>query len=93
MRIQNAYTTIPDEVTAAAARKAAPHGAHGEDAPGGAAAGDAVTVNLSARAQELAAKPGQGVDDAKVARLKAAVKDGTLNVDPDAIAAKLVNGG
>lgn len=49
---------------------------------------DSVRISISTRARELAS--GGEVDSAKVARLREAVEKGTLQMDPHAIAAKMV---
>lgn len=50
----------------------------------------AATVDVSDQARALAAKSAEPVDQAKVARLRAALADGTFKVDAGAIAKKLL---
>ena len=62
------------------------------DAKGASATpGDAVTV--SAQAQELAQKAAANADTAKVERLRTAIENGTLVIDHQAIARRIVDGG
>lgn len=68
--------------------------AEAEAARGGA---EAVKVTLSERAKELSAQrpssppPADGVDLAKVERLRAQIADGSFAVDPDLIASRMLD--
>jgi anti-sigma28 factor (negative regulator of flagellin synthesis) len=90
MRITDRYQNLMDRPGAAGARpvdKAAHESTQARAAAGAAKtakAGAAIQVNVSARAQELAAGA------ARLEELKASIKDGSFKVDADAIAAKLV---
>jgi flagellar biosynthesis anti-sigma factor FlgM len=56
-----------------------------------ASSGDAVTV--SAQAAELAAKAAATADSAKVSQLRSAIEGGTFQVNYQAIATRIVEGG
>ncbi|HXN32857.1 MAG TPA: flagellar biosynthesis anti-sigma factor FlgM [Polyangiaceae bacterium] len=78
------------------ARKGAAAGAtpkaDANDAKGAASSGsDAVTV--SAQAHELAQKASATADAAKIEHLRGAVQNGTLQIDRQAIAKRIVDGG
>jgi flagellar biosynthesis anti-sigma factor FlgM len=78
------------------ARKGAAAGAtqkaNAGDAKGTATSGsDAVTV--SAQALELAQKASTTADASKVERLRGAIQNGTLQIDRQAIAKRIVDGG
>jgi flagellar biosynthesis anti-sigma factor FlgM len=74
-----------------AAAGAAPK-ADADDAKGAASSGsDAVTV--SAQALELAQKASASADAAKVDKLRGAIQNGTFQIDRQAIAKRIVDGG
>jgi flagellar biosynthesis anti-sigma factor FlgM len=74
-----------------AATSATPKAGAG-DAKGAASSGsDAVTV--SAQAVELAQKASDSADAAKVNQLRGAIQNGTFQIDRQAIAKKIVDGG
>lgn len=57
----------------------------------GAAEGAATAVTVSATARSLdVGAAGNGIDEAKVAAVKAAIANGTFSVNPEAIADKLL---
>lgn len=56
---------------------------------GAAGAGVPVTVSAAARSLEVTSA-GSGIDEAKVAAVKAAIADGSFSVNPGAIADKLL---
>ena len=65
--------------------------AAGTGAPGAAGAGGTpVTVSAAARALDLASA-GSGIDEAKVAAVKAAIANGTFKVNAGAIADKMLS--
>ena len=65
--------------------------AAGTGAPGAAGAGGTpVTVSAAARALDLALA-GSGIDEAKVAAVKAAIANGTFKVNAGAIADKMLS--
>lgn len=70
-----------------AERGAAPPG---NSAPTAAGSGVPVTVSAAARSLDVASA-GSGIDEAKVAAVKAAIADGSFNVDAGAIADKLLS--
>jgi negative regulator of flagellin synthesis FlgM len=78
-------------VTAAAvaATKAERGAAAGVAAPGTTGAGVPVTVSAAARSLETSAA-GSGIDEAKVASVRAAIADGTFTTNSGAIADKLL---
>lgn len=71
-----------------AERGGAAAGASG--APEAAGAGVPVTVSASARSLEVSSA-GSGIDEARVAAVKAAIANGTFSVDSGAIADKLLS--
>lgn len=73
-----------------AERGGAPAGAAAPDAAGKVASGVPVTVSATARSLEVSSA-GTGIDEAKVAAVKAAIADGTFTVNPGAIADKLLS--
>lgn len=70
-------------------------GSRGSVGSAGAAQGDeAVKVSVSPEARALADQAdAQRMDEAKVARLRAAVADGSLTIDPRVIAERIVQKG
>ena len=69
-------------------RGAAP--AAGVSATGGPASGTAVSVSAAARALDVASA-GSGIDHAKVAAVKASIANGTFQVNPGAVADKMLS--
>ncbi|QRF60409.1 flagellar biosynthesis anti-sigma factor FlgM [Variovorax paradoxus] len=59
-------------------------------ADAGDATGTPVSVSASARTLEAAATAGSGIDEAKVAAVRAAIANGSFKVDSGAIADKLL---
>jgi flagellar biosynthesis anti-sigma factor FlgM len=95
MRIADAYSKLaPQAAGAGRTTNAAKVGDRSTVASRrGAESQDGVKVTVSAEARELAARAQNGVDHAKVERLRSAVEGGTYKVDAGAIAARMVNGG
>ncbi len=62
-----------------------------EAAPPGQQSTEAASVNISSEARELASGTGQGVSSQRVEELKAAVADGTFEVDARAVAERLID--
>ncbi len=63
----------------------------GTGAPEAAGSGVPVTVSAAARSLDVSsAGSGSGIDEAKVAAVKAAIANGTFTVNPGAIADKLL---
>ena len=60
------------------------------EGPAGAAGGVSVTVSAAARSLEVS-PAGSGIDEAKVAAVRAAIADGTFTVDAGAIADKMLS--
>jgi negative regulator of flagellin synthesis FlgM len=94
MRINDVYGRLND-LSVGSSKRGAPagqspatEGAGGKSTP---ATGEKVT--LSSEAQKLAAKSAEDAETAKVGKLRAAIKDGSFKVDPQAIAKRLVEGG
>ncbi|AMM25015.1 flagellar biosynthesis anti-sigma factor FlgM [Variovorax sp. PAMC 28711] len=73
-----------------AERGGAPSGTAAPDAAGKVPSGVPVTVSATARSLEVSSA-GTGIDEAKVAAVKAAIADGTFTVNPGAIADKLLS--
>lgn len=89
MKITDRYQSLMDRVgpNKSAATKGVDKIANGEAAAKGGpeVKGDAVSVNVSAKAQEMSKAGAARIDE-----LKAAIANGTFKVDAHAIAAKLV---
>jgi len=64
--------------------------AAGTSTPAAVGSGVPVTVSATARSLEVSSA-GTGIDEAKVAAVKAAIADGTFTVNPGAIADKLLS--
>lgn len=64
--------------------------AGGASTPAAVGSGVPVTVSATARSLEVSSA-GTGIDEAKVAAVKAAIADGTFTVNPGAIADKLLS--
>jgi flagellar biosynthesis anti-sigma factor FlgM len=86
MRIHDAHTKISHGVAHVQGQTRGPSSP--SDIDGAAEPRQGVRVSLSRRAQELAANA--RADEAKIARLREAVEKGTLEIDPRAIAARIV---
>ena len=94
MRINDPYNTLAIDHSAGTSQQGkvgANHGSHPKN--GAAATHGAVKVTVSAKARELAlAHSASDVDEAKVASLRSAIQDGTLKVDSQKIADRIVDG-
>ena len=93
MRIQDAYTKIsPSEAREARDAQKAAKDAAAKAGQGPAKPGDASGVKVTLSAEAVQRAQSAEVDHAKVARLRDAVQNGTLQVDARAIANRLVEG-
>lgn len=92
MRIKTDPTPQPQVNPAALRRAQGPQPQQGgpHEAKPVTAGTDSVKVTLSSKARELAAASESDFDQAKVERLRAALEKGELKIDPQAIAAKIV---
>ncbi len=95
MRIPDAYRPLPTSTDAAESRPVR-EGAQGRTAPTSTAAPPStdtpsVTVKVSDKARELSSAASDA-SAAKVANLQRAVANGTFQIDPQAIADRLVQG-
>jgi flagellar biosynthesis anti-sigma factor FlgM len=95
MRIVDTYGRFnvggADTAKKGAATGAAPKTGADDGKTAATSGSDAVTV--SAQAVELAQKATETADAAKVERLRGAIQNGTLQIDRQAIAKRIVDGG
>jgi flagellar biosynthesis anti-sigma factor FlgM len=95
MRIADSYGRFnvggTDTARKGAAAGATPKVGAGDSKGGATSGSDAVTV--SAQALELAQKASASADSAKVESLRGAIQNGTLQIDRQAIANRIVDGG
>jgi len=96
MRINDFYGKLNDgsvQSTGQGAATGQPTQVGGSGGQSVGAKGGGETVTVSKEAQQLADKASSDAETAKVSQLRSAIADGTFRVDPQAIAARIVQGG